>query len=119
MTQTQATEVEQTASLDTSGLEALAQISLVEIEEGVLKPWYMSEDVPPVDADDAEWEAFISDILEDYPESQRAALREEIENYRKKQLAALESDLPDIQPGGEGEQVVDQLAKRRVAAVFQ
>ena len=71
-TETQATDVEETITLDTSGLSALIDISLVQIE-GVFKPWYMLDDVPPVEADNAEWDTFINTVLESYPESAREA----------------------------------------------
>ena len=95
-TETQATDVEETITLDTSGLSALIDISLVQIEEGVFKPWYMLDDVPPVEANNAEWDAFINTVLESYPESAREAVREEIQEYRRKSLAKLDEELPDI-----------------------
>ncbi|MEM7504648.1 MAG: hypothetical protein AAF417_21610, partial [Pseudomonadota bacterium] len=96
-------EIEQEEGLNTSGLQALQQISLVDIEIGTGLPWYAREDVPPADATQAEWDTFIEAVLETYDEADREAVRAEIEAYRELALADLEGGFEEDGEGEDGE----------------
>ena len=97
------TEVEEEDNLSTSGLESLTQISLVDIEIGVLTPWYVRDDVPPADATQAEWDAFIAAVLADYPDEEKAEIQAEIEAYRASALASLELEGVGVEEDGTGD----------------